>query len=79
MSVRIGALWRGKDKETGAEYISGSLECDTGLNIPAGYRQVRVRIVVNEKKAEAGSDPDKVAKLPDFYLEAYIPSERAAF
>jgi hypothetical protein len=75
MSVRIGALWRGKDKETGAEYISGTLECDTGLNIPAGYRQVKVKIVANQKKLEAGASD----KLPDFYLEAYIPSERAAF
>jgi uncharacterized protein (DUF736 family) len=72
MSTRIGALWRGKDKETGAEYISGTLECDTGLNIPAGYRQVKVKVVPNAKKTEGD-------KLPDFYLEAYIPSERAAF
>lgn len=69
MGVRIGALWTKEDKD-GIRYLSGELNIDTGLNIPAGHK-MGVALKKNEAKADN-------AKAPDFFIEVWNYKDGAA-
>jgi len=66
MGQRIGALWR-RDKD-GVQTITGTMESDVGVNLPAGAK-LGISIVKNDKKVEGDN-------LPDFHLEAWVQKER---
>ena len=64
--MRIGSLWtREKD---GQKSTSGTIQVDTGINLPAGMK-LSIKIVKNNKK-----DQDN---QPDAFIEAWIPKAAA--
>lgn len=65
--MRIGALWKNK-KDDGSISISGSIESEVGINLPAGSK-LACRLVKNEKHQEGD-------KLPLYFLEAWMPAEK---
>lgn len=69
MGQRIGALWR-KKGDDGVERITGNINSESGVNIPAGVT-VGLAIVKNDKKTgDASTD-----KQPDFYVEVFTKTE----
>jgi len=61
--MRIGSLWK-RTKEDKSISVSGEIESDIGINLPAGQK-LSCRLVKNEKYTPEG-------KLPLYYIEAWI-------
>lgn len=56
MSTRIAALWK-KTRPDGSTYYAGSLNCDAGINIPAGS-DIGFSLEQNTTKTEGDKKPD---------------------
>jgi hypothetical protein len=61
--MRIGSLWK-RVKEDKSISVSGEIESDIGINLPAGQK-LSCRLVKNEKYVEGG-------KQPLYFIEAWI-------